>query len=65
MVRENAIAFSNLSRCAPKAEGSEITVYLIEAANLDFGWELSAAVEQAVNQVVMELEKKIAELDKY
>ncbi len=40
-----------------------ITVYLIEAANLDLGWELSAAVEQAVNQVVMELEKKIAELD--
>lgn len=35
----------------------KITVYLIEAANLDFGWELSSAVEQAVDRVVSELER--------
>lgn len=32
-----------------------ITVYLIEAANLDFGWELSPAVEHAADFVFEEL----------
>lgn len=34
-----------------------ITVYLIEAANLDFGWELSYPVAQTANQVVTELQE--------
>ncbi len=33
-----------------------ITVYLIEAANLDFGWELSYPVAQTANKVVTELQ---------
>ena len=31
---------------------TKVTVYLIEAQNLDFGWILSAAVEQAAKSVV-------------
>jgi hydrogenase maturation protease len=35
----------------------KITVYLIEAANLDFGWELSSVVQQACDRVVSELKR--------
>jgi hydrogenase maturation protease len=33
----------------------EVTVYLIEAANLDFGWELSPAVQKSADIVFQEL----------
>ncbi|MEM7592243.1 MAG: hydrogenase maturation protease [Cyanobacteria bacterium P01_A01_bin.83] len=36
---------------------NEITVYLIELANLDFGWELSLPVQKAVDLVVRDLQQ--------
>ncbi len=35
----------------------KITVYLIEVANLDFGWELSSPVQKAVDIVVRDLQQ--------
>ncbi len=35
----------------------KITVYLIEVANLDFGWELSLPVQKAVDIVVRDLQQ--------
>lgn len=42
----------------------DVTVYLIEAANLDFGWELTPIVEKAVNivceKIVERMQRTIA-----
>ncbi|NJL60655.1 MAG: hydrogenase maturation protease [Methylacidiphilales bacterium] len=33
----------------------DVTIYLIEAANLGFGWDLTPAVQQAANFVIAEI----------
>lgn len=40
----------------------DVTVYLIEAANLDFGWKLSPAVKEAADQVLTTIISKLDHL---